>query len=286
MYQFAQVAAIAASADYSWHAERDARTRYTAIGANPIWVQMGADPNIYRPVNHARRQPKACFVGQRYADRDRLAASLIRANVPLDLYGSGWGKEETVQALDPQAPTYLGRSYCEPGSINSHLRAAAAVMRTERGLRGLMRLQRQYRYRSETRRLSPVLAASAKGRAHNLPEVFAAYETILNFSNVWADGRPGSRLIPHVRLRDFEAPMCRSCYLTGHTDEIGEFYELGTEISTYQDITELVDKTRFYIAHPDAAERLREAGYKRALRDHTWRRRFEELFRKIKPSTN
>ena len=83
-----------------------------------------------------------------------------------------------------------------------------------------------------------------------------------------------------VRLRDFEAPMCRTCYLTGHTDEITEFYEVGKEIETYRTKDELVDKSRFLLSHPDAAESLREAGYQRALCDHTWVRRFEELFRK------
>ena len=104
---------------------------------------------------------------------------------------------------------------------------------------------------------------------------------MLNFSNVWADGRPGASLIPHVRLRDFEAPMCRTCYLTGATDEIKEFYEIGAEIDTYADAKELVDKAKFYLTHPQKAEALREAGYSRALRDHTWKRRFEELFSKI-----
>jgi spore maturation protein CgeB len=88
-------------------------------------------------------------------------------------------------------------------------------------------------------------------------------------------------LIPHVRLRDFEAPMCRACYLTGHTEEIAEFYEIGKEIATYRTPEELLDKCRFYLSQPAAAERLREAGFKRARRDHTWERRFQNLFAQI-----
>ena len=75
--------------------------------------------------------------------------------------------------------------------------------------------------------------------------------------------------------------MCRTCYLTGYTDEIAEFYEIGKEIDTYSSPEELVDKTRFYINHPDEAEKLREAGYQRALRDHTWECRFQQLFKEI-----
>ena len=74
--------------------------------------------------------------------------------------------------------------------------------------------------------------------------------------------------------------MCRTCFLTAQTDEIEEFYEVGKEIDTYRTTEELIDKTRFYLSHPATAETLRAAGYARALRDHTWERRFEELFRK------
>jgi spore maturation protein CgeB len=53
------------------------------------------------------------------------------------------------------------------------------------------------------------------------------------------------------------------------------------EIDTYRTTEELVDKARFYLEHADAAERLRERGFARARRDHTWVRRFAELFSKI-----
>jgi len=73
--------------------------------------------------------------------------------------------------------------------------------------------------------------------------------------------------------------MCRTCYITGHTDELSEFYEFGREIDTYRTREEFVEKTTYYLKHPAQAEKVREAGYRRAIQDHTWKRRFEELFR-------
>lgn len=282
IYQFSLVVNVAAQVDYSWHAERDARSSYLAVGANPVWVQMGADPKAYQPVSNVVRQRKACFVGQRYADRDRLAAKLIRAGVPLDLYGVGWGTCEAESGKkDIQPSTHLGRLNHPAGSVGSYLQMTMSVLREEGAARGLVRLQKQWAHRLESRRITPLLHASAKGRASSLPEVLAGYEVALNFSNVWADGRPGSELIPHVRLRDFEAPMSRACYLTGYTDEISEFYEIGREIDTYKSPEELVDKTKYYLANAGAAEQLREAGYNRARRDHTWTRRFQQLFESV-----
>jgi hypothetical protein len=244
-------------------------------------VQLGADPNVYHPVHGLERQPKACFVGQRYADRDRWLAALTDANVPLDIYGVGWGADEQPRAACvAEEPIYLGRKQLAPGTLSSYLQLILADIQQRGVLSGIRRSARQAAYRRETRRLARKLQPRWKGHAAYLSNVFGAYEICLNLSNVWADGRPGSPLISHMRLRDFEAPMCRTCYLTAHSQEITEFYEFGREIDTYRDRCELVDKTRFYLANPSAADRLRQAGYHRALRDHTWRHRFEELFAK------
>ncbi|HKQ03909.1 MAG TPA: glycosyltransferase [Blastocatellia bacterium] len=282
IYQFALVSAIAAKVDFSWHAERDARPAYLAIGANPIWVQMGANPEVYHPMPNQRRQPRACFVGQHYADRDRLLAKLVTHSVPVDIYGSGWksllSNDQLQKPASQETQEYLGRRIPRPGSLASYSQAISGNIEREGVLTGIGRSFRQARYRHHTRRIDSLLAPSARGVAGNISETFSQYEVILNFSNVWADGRPAAQLIPHVRLRDFEAPMCRTCYLTGYTDEIAEFYELGREIDTYASSDELVDKAKFYLSHPGEAERLREAGYRRALRDHTWKRRFQQLF--------
>jgi spore maturation protein CgeB len=283
VYQFNLVAQIAKSVNVAWHTEREVRASYLKVGANPVWVQLGADPDVYHAVENAARQAKVCFVGQRYADRDRHLAALINKGVPVDIYGSGWeagpsdnGKHELPFEIDDE---YLGRKLKKPGGLSSYAQATLQNFGRHGVVAGTQRTLNQVRYRLERRSIDPLLAAAARGRAGNLSETFARYAVILNFSNVWADGRPGSVLIPHVRLRDFEAPMCRTCYVTGYSDEILEFYEPGTEIDLYRNTEELLEKTRFHLAHPAQAEKLRAAGYARARRDHTWQRRFEQLFR-------
>jgi spore maturation protein CgeB len=282
IHQFAQVAAVAAHADFSWHPERGAREFYLSIGANPVWVQMGADPKLCHPVEGMQRQPKACFVGQRYADRDRWLLALVEAGIPVDIYGAGWRADDARHAwCTPEEAAYFGRRQFHPGTIGSYLQLVSTQVQRDGVFRAVRRLAMQAGYRRETRRIAQTLRPRIMGTAGDLASVFANYEICLNFSNVWADGRAGSALISHVRLRDFEAPMSRSCYLTGHNDEITECYVVGKEVDTYSDKLEMVDKTRFYLAKPTAAERLRVAGYCRALRDHTWTQRFKELFGKI-----
>jgi spore maturation protein CgeB len=278
IHQFEQVAEIAAQVDFSWHPERDARQSYLAVGANPIHVQMGADPQTYFPVSGVDRLARACFVGQRYADRDRWLSALVEANIPIDIYGAGWTSDsEPHVAGVPETSVYLGREQIRPGTFKSYRKLIMTDIRRHGVIGAIRQAARQAAYRSETQRLAQRLHPCVKGKAGDLPSIFGAYEVSVNLSNVWTDGRPGSPLVSHIRLRDFEAPMSRACYLTGHNDEISEFYDLGREVDTYRDKLELADKARFYLVKAGAAERLREAGYRRARHDHTWTRRFEDL---------
>ena len=275
MYQFELVAAIAAKVNHSWHAELHARERYLEVGANPVYVQLGASPYMCFPAPNLPRLPRSCFVGYRYADRDRWVAALVQRQVPIDVYGSGWLPTEPTHN-----PSY-GRAAAPAGSTVSYWNAIRHNWHRHGWLAGSWRSARQWAYRRETRRLTPLVQGVAKGRVASIPKTFGQYEVVLNFANVWSDGRPGSNLLAHVRYRDFEAPMCRTCYLTAYTDEIELFYRLGQEIDTYRTPDELADKVNYYLKHPAAAERLREAGYHRAIRDHRWLNRFQELFQKI-----
>jgi spore maturation protein CgeB len=92
---------------------------------------------------------------------------------------------------------------------------------------------------------------------------------------------PSLPVTRHLHLREFEAPMCGALYCTGYLDELAEHFELDKEILTYRSQYELLEKARYYLAHPEEAERIRQAGRARALRDHTYHRRFQSLFQTI-----
>ncbi|MEZ5304512.1 MAG: hypothetical protein R3F11_28280 [Verrucomicrobiales bacterium] len=97
IYQFELVRDIAPAADVAWHAERDARQSYLDAGANPVWGQMAADPQVYRPIPAGERVRDACFVGQRYADRGSWMAALVRQKSPSRSMVPGWGAERVAR---------------------------------------------------------------------------------------------------------------------------------------------------------------------------------------------
>jgi spore maturation protein CgeB len=88
----------------------------------------------------------------------------------------------------------------------------------------------------------------------------------------------GRNRILQIRLRDFEAPMCGTFYMTEYQEDLAEFYEIGKEIICYQSKEELLEKINYYLRHDSEREQIAQAGYKRAQRDHTWQRRFKLFF--------
>lgn len=103
----------------------------------------------------------------------------------------------------------------------------------------------------------------------------------LGFSAVAHLPTDGSPPIKQVRLRDFEAPMSGAFYLVEQFDELAEFFEPDREIVFFNDAADLIDKARYYLAHDRERRAIRDAGLRRARAEHTWQRRFENVFRQI-----
>jgi len=80
-----------------------------------------------------------------------------------------------------------------------------------------------------------------------------------------------------LKGRDFEIPMSGGLYLTERHPELETVYDLGREIVVYQDFDDLVGKIRHLLDHTEEAESIRQAGFSRARRDHTWEMRFDKI---------
>jgi spore maturation protein CgeB len=87
----------------------------------------------------------------------------------------------------------------------------------------------------------------------------------------------GGRIV-QVRLRDFEVPMSGGFYMVEEMEELAEFFEPDKEIVFYRSPQDLAEKIRYYLAHEDQRERIRLAGFRRAVGQHTWRHRFAAAF--------
>jgi hypothetical protein len=85
-----------------------------------------------------------------------------------------------------------------------------------------------------------------------------------------------------LKGRDFEIPMSGGLYLTEDHPELRLAFHPGEEILTYSGIDDLMQKIKYYLAHPAAAEAIRIKGHQRSLAEHTWEKRFAKIFRLLR----
>jgi spore maturation protein CgeB len=105
-----------------------------------------------------------------------------------------------------------------------------------------------------------------------VPELFAASKIILGCGTIaYADD------FFALKLRDFDAPMSGSLYLTHDNPDLRALFDVRREIVTFSDINDMVAKVRYYLIHDEERERIASAGRLRAAEDHTWVQRFRHV---------
>ena len=85
----------------------------------------------------------------------------------------------------------------------------------------------------------------------------------------------------NVKVGVFEAMACNQVVITSYMDELADYFEIGKEILCYKTEEELMDLVLYYSQHDDEREAIRNAGYKRFLAEHTYRKRWKKLLRDI-----
>jgi len=81
-----------------------------------------------------------------------------------------------------------------------------------------------------------------------------------------------------IKGRNFEVPACGGFILTEAPENLGDYYDVGKELSTYSSTKDLIQKIRYYLAHDGERESIALAGHERTLREHTFKHRLDDIF--------
>jgi spore maturation protein CgeB len=245
-YQLRLVEEIAPAYQYCLVPEKFRLEDYRRLGANPIYCQEAANPNVYKPYE-VPVEFDVTFVGQKYGDRPLHIRSLIDAGIDVHVWGPHW------QDSPPHAPVWK-----------------MAGKRAKQWL-----LNRETRPVDVPRdRVGPPLTDEEYVKLYSRSKISLGFSGVAELPS---RGEP----IKQVRLRDFEAPMSGAFYMVEYFEELAEFFEPGKEIVCFTGPDDLAEKARYYLAHEDERDRIRQAGMQRARSEHTWHKRFEMVFRHI-----
>lgn len=229
--------------------------KYRRLGyRNVIKSQWGCNDHLYRklalPLVH-----DVSFVGQPHGSRRDVIDALRASGVEVYTRGRGWeegrvSQEELIRIFNQSR-------------INLNLpNASTAPLDTS--VRG--------RLRSSTGR--GIRALPYGGRAIDTARALRARGTA-------AADRSATWYAEQIKGRNFEVPGCGGFLLTGRADDLESYYELGREVAVFSGVADLVQQVHYYLAHEDERLAIAEAGFRRTLREHTYRDRFAEIFATI-----
>jgi spore maturation protein CgeB len=264
-HQFHLVREISRHFDYNLHAEGDTGRHFIESGARPLWWPMASNPKYFRPYDVPREVPVS-FIGANYALRARYIAYLLEHGIDVQVFGPTW--------------RYAARTPFRARAKRAILLAQSALARTPEARATASALLAGHDFNLK---LDAGFRANLHGAIWDdeLVRYYSRCHITLGFVEVHDRNDPSREIRRHLHLREFEAPMSGALYCTGHIDELERFFEPGREIVTYRNEEDLLAQVRRLLDHPQDAERIRRAGMRRALAEHTYHHRFETLFRAI-----
>ena len=224
-----------------------------------------------RTTPSARAAPVS-FLGTPTPYRRAMLSRLHEAGLPLAIYGRYWRDNKTVVPDSGLEKTLSDiRNYAFARVRHEGFAGVAAPIRA--------RLHRSPGVES----VDDVLGNLAHGAIDDaaMTSLFRNSEVNIGFTRMSGlECRPVPRE-PGEAARFRSAARRRILISSKKRSDHAELYDIGREIVTWTSTEELVDKTRYYLAHPSERERIAAAGQQRAARDHTWEKRFTGLFERL-----
>lgn len=269
-HQFYLTQKIAPHFDFNLHSEKSAGKKFEQIGANAVWFQMAANPKHYYPIKTEKKYDVS-FVGSNYAKRGEYIYHLLENKIDVHCFGPNW-------LINKPYPK-LKKIYKEIKRINKVL-FLILTFNKERRFK-LSSDIRNYDFQSYLRGKYP------KNMHYTISDkkmikLYSESKINLGFLEVFAKDNEGHTYTQqHLHLREFEIPMSGGLYFTNYSDELAGHYDPDKEVVVFSSQYELLDKIKYFLSHPQEAEKVRQAGYQRALKCHTYQKRFQDLFKKI-----
>ena len=104
-------------------------------------------------------------------------------------------------------------------------------------------------------------------------EIFCKSKIVLGFSTV---GKNDDIYI--LKGRDFEVPFTGSFYITGHHEELKEYFDIGKDIETYSSKEDLLEKVKYYLDNEEERELIAKTGYEKCIENYTAKESYEKVF--------
>ena len=232
---------------FHWVSTTDslAPAKYEKMGFTYILkTQWAANHFLYKPDLDRAQSYEITFVGRPHSNRREIMRKLKVCGVDVRCFGNGWPHGRVDQD--------------EMIALFSHSRINLNLTKSS----GFVSFKSLVKFFMQKR---------ANGTCH-LASPLKWRDNIVSLTHMSRE---------QIKGRNFEIPGCGGFLLTSDADNLSEYYHEGSEIVIYKNFNDLVDKIRYYQTHEDERRTIAQAGYQRTLREHTYEKRFNDLFTRM-----
>lgn len=178
------------------------------------------------------------FIGQHKPARARMVDALVKQGIAVETFGFGW---QTGRLSQDALIQTIART-----KINLNLNVRGGL-------------------------LSPAVIGRLflkRSRNRLVPDfhLFDNIQAYMHFPTL------------HTHARPFELAGAGGFVISGYSKGIERYYEEDKEMVFYHSESDLAVKIKYYLGHSQEREAIREAGYARTLKDHTYDRRLRDIF--------
>lgn len=232
---------------FNWVSTTDseAPAKYKKVGVgNVIKTQWACNHFLYKRTGRELGHD-VTFVGQAHSNRKKVIKALEDAGVRVECWGGGWANGRIGQE---DMVRLFGES-----RINLNLTMSSGTLR-----------------------LKPAAKIFLNRRADDTYQLRNPLSWPAHTRSLLVDKRRRQ-----IKGRNFEVPGAGGFLLTEAADNLDEYYVDGKEIVVFRDMTDLIEKAKYYLAHERERAKIAEAGYQRTLREHTYEKRFRAIFKEM-----
>lgn len=222
--------------------DHSALPKYAKLGyKNAIKSQWGCNNFQYRKLDVPLKYD-VTFVGQPHGDRRQIIDTIRKAGVDVQTWGKDWDNGRLSQEEMIQV--------FNTSRINLNLT------------------------NSSTHSLE---------RSDYPPNrIIARLKNLLNRKSNWQERKSNTQQFSQqIKGRNFEVPGCGGFLITNPADNLEDYYVPNQEIVVSQNTSDLIDKIKFYLGNEDQRCLIAHAGYERTLKEHTYVKRFNDIFQEI-----
>jgi len=231
---------------FNWVSTTDSQAikKYNKIGyKNAIKTQWACNQFLYKPSN-IEKIYDVSFIGQPHSDRRKVVDKIKKAGINIKCWGNGWenGRVSQDEMIKIFSQSKINLNLTK-SSGNINLKALASIF--------------------------------LKKELNNSLKIVSPKYWLGNFQFILNKKRE------QIKGRNFEIPGSGGFLLTSDADNLTDYYQDGKEIVIYKDIDDMINKIKYYLEHNQERERIAKAGYERTLREHTYEKRFNNIFKTI-----